>query len=211
MKGEADESQPSPASARSASGAPRSAEGPELFTASELARLCRVDMKTIHNWADKGQIRHFRTPGRHLRFRRLDVIDFLRKYGYPIPESLRSGKPKIVVVDGDPGVLSAIRKGLGRRFEVFTFQDPFDALVALGSLEPDAVVIELDMNGLDGLRCIERLKSIDATSHIRTIVYSTDEQRRRAAMAAGAFDFISKGEVSLLREALERVTGLERA
>ena len=47
---------------------------PELFTASELARFCHVDLKTIHNWVEKGEIRHFRTPGRHLRFRRPDVI-----------------------------------------------------------------------------------------------------------------------------------------
>jgi hypothetical protein len=30
-------------------------------------------------------------------------------------------------------------------------------------------------------------------------------------MDAGAYDFIAKGDVTLLREALERVTGLERA
>ena len=55
----------------------------ELFTASEVARFCQVDLKTIHNWAERGEVRHFRTPGRHLRFRRVDVLDFLRKYGYP--------------------------------------------------------------------------------------------------------------------------------
>jgi len=196
---------------QSGGGALRAAEAPELFTASEFAHLCGVDLKTIHNWADKGQIRHFRTPGRHLRFRRLDVIDFLRKFGYPIPESLRSGKPKVVVVDADPTVLTAIRKGLGRRFEVATFQDPFEALVALATLEPDAMVIDVDMSGLDGIRCVERLKSIESTSHIRTIVYSTEESRRRSAMDAGAYDFIAKGEVTLLREALERMAGLERA
>ena len=103
---------------------------PELFTASDVARFCQVDLKTIHNWADKGEIRHFRTPGRHLRFRRLDVLDFLRKYGYPIPEVLRMGKPKVVAVDSDPNVLAALRRALSRRFELTTFQDPFDALVA---------------------------------------------------------------------------------
>jgi len=196
---------------QSAAGASRAAEPPELFTASEFAHFCGVDMKTIHNWAEKGQIRHFRTPGRHLRFRRLDVIDFLRKFGYPIPESLRSGKPKVVVVDSDPSVLTAIRKGLGRRFEVATFHDPLDALVALATLGPDAIVIDVEVSGLDGIRCVERLKSIESTSHIRTIVYSSEESRRRSAMDAGAYDFIAKGDVTLLREALERMAGLERA
>src|SRR5277367_1362588 len=130
---------------------------PELFTASDVARFCQVDLKTIHNWADKGEIRHFRTPGRHLRFRRLDVLDFLRKYGYPIPDVLRMGKPKVVAVDDDPTVLATLRKTLAKRFDLTTFQDPFDALVAVGNLQPDALVLDVKMSGLDGVRCLERL------------------------------------------------------
>ena len=183
---------------------------PELFTASEFANFCHVDLKTIHNWADKGEVRHFRTPGRHLRFRRLDVLDFLRKYGYPIPEILRGIKPKVVVVDDDPNTLASLRRALSRRFEVTTFQDPFDALVALGVLQPDAMVIEVDMQGLDGIRCIQRLKTMDATSHIRTVVYSKHEDRKKAATEAGAADFVSKGDPSRLRAALEHLTGLDR-
>lgn len=183
---------------------------PELFTASDVARFCQVDLKTIHNWADKGEIRHFRTPGRHLRFRRLDVLDFLRKYGYPIPEVLRTGKPKVVVIDDDPQVLAALRRTLAKRFDLTTFQDPFDALVAVGSLQPDALVFDVKMPGLDGLRCLERLHSIDSTAHIRCIVYSDAEDMKKTSTDAGAYDFIKKGEVSDLRDSLERLMGLER-
>jgi excisionase family DNA binding protein len=183
---------------------------PELFTASDVARFCQVDLKTIHNWADKGEIRHFRTPGRHLRFRRLDVLDFLRKYGYPIPEVLRMGKPKVVAVDSDPNVLAALRRALARRFELTTFQDPFDALVAVGNIQPDALVLDVKMAGLDGVKVLERLRSIDATAHIRCIVYSNNEEMKKSATEAGAYDFIGKGEASDLRDSLERLMGLER-
>jgi excisionase family DNA binding protein len=183
---------------------------PELFTASDVARFCQVDLKTIHNWADKGEIRHFRTPGRHLRFRRLDVLDFLRKYGYPIPEVLRLGKPKVVVVDEDPAVLAAIRRALAKKFDLTTFQDAFDALVAVGSLQPDALILDLTMPGLDGVRCLTRLHGIDATSHIRCLVYSARDDLKKAATDAGAYDFIKKGELAELRDSLERLMGLER-
>jgi excisionase family DNA binding protein len=190
--------------------APANTQQPELFTASDVARFCQVDLKTIHNWADKGEIRHFRTPGRHLRFRRLDVLDFLRKYGYPIPEVLRMGKPKVVIVDEDLQVLAALRRTLSRRFDLTTFQDPFDALVAVGSLQPDALIFDVKMPGLDGLRCLERLRSIDSTAHIRCLVYSTHEEMKKNATDAGAYDFIKKGEVAELRDSLERLMGLER-
>lgn len=190
--------------------APANTQQPELFTASDVARFCQVDLKTIHNWADKGEIRHFRTPGRHLRFRRLDVLDFLRKYGYPIPEVLRMGKPKVVIVDEDLQVLAALRRTLSRRFDLTTFQDPFDALIAVGSLQPDALIFDVKMPGLDGLRCLERLRSIDSTAHIRCLVYSTHEEMKKNATDAGAYDFIKKGEVAELRDSLERLMGLER-
>jgi PleD family two-component response regulator len=145
-----------------------------------------------------------------LRFRRLDVLDFLRKYGYPIPEILRMGKPKVVVVDDDPAVLASLRKTLSKRFDLTTFQDPFDALVAVGSLQPDAMILDVKMQGLDGLRCLERLRSIDATSHIRCIVYSETEDVKKSATEAGAYDFIKKGEVGELCDSLKRLMGLER-
>src|ERR1041384_4346296 len=93
----------------------------ELFTASEVAKFCQVDLKTIHNWADRGEIRHFRTPGRHLRFRRADVLDFLRKYSYPVPEVLEQGRPRVHVIDEDPAALEALERSLLSRFEVRTF------------------------------------------------------------------------------------------
>lgn len=183
---------------------------PELFTASDVARFCQVDLKTIHNWADKGDIRHFRTPGRHLRFRRLDVLDFLRKYGYPIPDALRSGKPKVVVVDADAAVLASVRRALGKRFDLVTFIDVFDALVAVGTLQPDALVLDVDVPGVDGLRCLARLRSIEVTSHIRCIVYSSRGDLKKPATEAGAYDFVQKGDAAELCDSLEKLMGLTR-
>jgi PleD family two-component response regulator len=61
------------------------------------------------------------------------------------------------------------------------------------------------------LRLLERLKSIEATAHIRSIVYSSQEEMRKPVLEAGAYDFILKGEVSELRDSLERLMGLDRA
>jgi len=32
---------------------------PSSFTSSEVARLCHVDLKTIHNWSTEAILRHF--------------------------------------------------------------------------------------------------------------------------------------------------------
>lgn len=186
------------------------AKAADLFTASEVARFCQVDLKTIHNWAERGTIRHFRTPGRHLRFRREDVLDFLTRYGYPVPESLRAGKPRVVAIEGDGGRVEALRENLAERFEVTFFKDPFDALIAVGSVAPDALVLALDLHaqGVDSLRCIERLRAVPGTSHIRCVVLSSSPTDKQRALGAGAYDFLDRDDLTGLASSLSRLLGV---
>ena len=185
--------------------------GPDLFTASDVARFCQVDLKTIHNWADKAELPCSRTRGRHLRFRRLDVIDFLRKYGYAIPDALRQGRPRVAVVDDDTAALSVIKRALGKRFELASFQDPLDALVALATAPPDGLVLEVGHAEVDGVRFIARLRALEVTRHIRVIVFTRRDELRQRALDAGAIVVIAKDDVSGLRDAMESAMGLDRA
>jgi len=182
----------------------------ELFTASEVARFCQVDLKTIHNWADRGEIRHFRTPGRHLRFRRVDVLDFLRKYGYPVPDVLQQGRPTVHVVDDDAASRNAVAAAIGGRFEVLGFAEPVDALVAIGTDKPDVVVLDTDGTKIDGLRCIERLQALDATRHVRVVAYSSRQSSREAALDAGASAFVLRPGIDKLAETLDALLGTTR-
>ncbi len=187
----------------------RRVQAKELFTASEVARFCQVDLKTIHNWADRGEVRHFRTPGRHLRFRRVDVLDFLRKYGYPVPEVLRQGKPNVHVVDEDPAQLDAVKKALAQRFEVTGFGDPVDALIAIGSEAPEVVVLDVGGTKIDGLSCITRLKAAEATRHVRVVVYSAREDKKPKALEAGASAFVQRPDLAKLTETIDALMGGE--
>lgn len=45
-----------------------------LMTPAEVARLFKVDPKTVTRWAQRNQLPSIRTPGGHHRFRRSDVM-----------------------------------------------------------------------------------------------------------------------------------------
>lgn len=45
----------------------------DLLTPSEVARLFKVDPKTVTRWAKSGKLTSFRTPGGHRRFRASEV------------------------------------------------------------------------------------------------------------------------------------------
>jgi excisionase family DNA binding protein len=44
-----------------------------LLTPSEVARMFRVDPKTVTRWAAAGRIGSIRTPGGHRRFRQSEI------------------------------------------------------------------------------------------------------------------------------------------
>jgi excisionase family DNA binding protein len=176
------------------------------YTAAALAHFCDVDLKTIHNWANRGAIQHHRTEGRHLRFYRLDVADFLHAYGYVVPDELRAARPRVVLVHRDAPGLGALRRALARRFEVCLFMDPFDALVELAALAPDALALDVSLLGDAATRCVERLRASARTRQVRVVAIGEDPGAGAAFETAGASAYVMFDQIGELRDALERVT-----
>ena len=53
-------------------------EQDELLTPGEVAKLFKVDPKTVTRWAHSGKLQSITTPGGHKRFRRSVVEKFLQ-------------------------------------------------------------------------------------------------------------------------------------
>ncbi|MGH7434703.1 MAG: helix-turn-helix domain-containing protein [Polyangiaceae bacterium] len=169
-----------------------------LVSATDLARYCDVDLKTIHNWANRGKIPGTRTAGRHLRFRRMDVVDFLRTYELPLPDALKTAAVRVAVLDGAAGDLAPMRRVLARRFEVVAFDDPVEGLLSLGTFDPDVVVIG-DVSPLEARAVIASLRTTPATRSTRVV--SLGEPVRGAAASA------PRGDATQLAQIIERVAG----
>lgn len=182
----------------------------DLFTASQIARFCQVDLKTIHNWADRGRIPHFRTPGRHLRFRRPHVLDFLRKYGYPIPEELEAERPRVGLLINGANVEHELARALAQSFEVIEYDEPVTALLQIGEQPPDAIVLAKQLGRLSGPEIIHALKDEENTRHVRVILWAGDERDREAALEAGASAHVSASDLSGLRDTLQALMGVRR-
>lgn len=116
--------------------------GEKLLTASDLAALCEVDLKTIHNWVDRGRIAHFRTPGRHLRFRAADVAEFLRTWGYTVPRELARASARTLVVVGSKETMAHVSRAL-EGVPLKHAAHPYDALVYAGADPADVHIIDI--------------------------------------------------------------------
>ena len=61
------------------------ANSDELMTPSEVARLFRVDAKTVSRWAQEGKLPFIRTLGGHRRYPRDEVIRLLDGPAQSVP------------------------------------------------------------------------------------------------------------------------------
>ncbi len=160
-----------------------------LLTAPQVARHCSADLKTIHNWVNAGQIRSFRTPGRHLRFRPEDVVEFLERFGYPVPTELQHFvRHVVVIIEPDDDVRDKLRKDLARRHEVRSYECPVEALLSMGRDQPDLIVSEVQLPGVDGYRMVERLSAADelGASGRLVVVYSSEGDEAECERAGAA-------------------------
>lgn len=114
------------------------------------------------------------------------------------PESFADpAGPRILIVDDDHGVADVLARTLGRAgyARVETHTDPWTAVDTYLRFEPDLLVLDLHMPGLDGFGVLERLRpEIPAFTFLPIVVLTGDDEpaSRRRALAAGAADFVVK-------------------
>jgi DNA-binding response OmpR family regulator len=102
--------------------------------------------------------------------------------------------PKILVVDDVPENVRLLEAVLSPRgYEVVTANDGQAALDLIEAEEPDLILLDVMMPGLDGYAVCRHLRGNDETAVLPVImVTSSIGQEKTKAIEAGADDFIPK-------------------
>ena len=106
-----------------------------------------------------------------------------------------SSTRRILVADDDPERLQALVGRLQREgFDVLSAQDGLEALDRAREDVPDAIILNLLLRRIDGLRVCEILKSNPATTNIPVLLMAgvhVDADEGKRALAAGADRFLT--------------------
>ncbi|WP_052668808.1 response regulator transcription factor [Nitriliruptor alkaliphilus] len=99
---------------------------------------------------------------------------------------------KVLVVDDEPQILTALSRGLQRvGHEVIVARNGEDGLAAAAAARPDLVLLDLKLPDLDGIEVVRRLRTW-TTVPIVLLSGQGSERARVAALDAGADDFVDK-------------------
>jgi DNA-binding response OmpR family regulator len=128
---------------------------------------------------------------------------------------MNKGKVCILVVDDEPRYIRAIQINLeASGYEVITARDGQTAIELAASEEPDLVLLDIRMVGLDGYEVCRRIREFSAVPIIMLTALAEDADKV-AGLDVGADDYVTKPFsadelLARVRAALRRVELSER-
>lgn len=170
----------------------------KIYTTYEVSKFCKADISTVTDWITRGMLSAYKTPGGHRRVKEKELKGFLEKYSLPVPEELKRGdKKRILIVDDEASIRKIIIRAINKaKLDVETeiACDGFEAGSQVANFKPDIVILDIKLPGVDGFKVCEQIKSNNATQDIKIIAitgYPSEEIKKRI-LNCGAADFISK-------------------
>jgi two-component system alkaline phosphatase synthesis response regulator PhoP len=99
---------------------------------------------------------------------------------------------RILVVDDEPSIVNLVFSYLRKEgYEVQTAADGPGALKALHAFQPDLVVLDIMLPGIDGLEVLAQLRR-ESDAYVILLTAKTEEVDRVVGLSVGADDYVTK-------------------
>ncbi len=162
------------------------------YTPNDVGSLLGVHHNTIKNWIKSKQIVAFQTVGGHYRVPRREVVRLIKGRDLPVPDELQGPMGLVYVVDDDELIRRAMEDTLSEDYEVYSFNNGFEALMQIGRLKPDLLILDIYMPGIDGFAMVKKLRQDDKLANIRVLGMSGKDVSAEDATKAGMDEFYHK-------------------
>ena len=107
-------------------------------------------------------------------------------------------KRKILVVDDDTNLLVTVKEILENEgYEVFTHHMWFGTTNLAKNIQPDLVLLDINMPCLSGIKLSGLILTNGSTKHIPVVFHSSNDEEslRKAVVESGVHGYICKGNV----------------
>jgi CheY-like chemotaxis protein len=103
-----------------------------------------------------------------------------------------------MIVDANEKIRAVI-KGLCQSYfsDIYESSNSQDAIDIYNQMQPDWTLLDLDLDGIDGLTLTRRIREIHPMARIVIMATFSQEQYRYKALQAGAVDCVPKGGLEI--------------
>ena len=107
------------------------------------------------------------------------------------------GKIRVLLADDHEAILARVRMVLSEEFEIVgSVMNGNDAVTEVQRLDPDVLVIDISMPGLNGLQAASQLQSRHTRTKVVFLTVHEDRDFVDAAFSAGASAYVTKSQVT---------------
>ena len=169
-----------------------------FLTTGQIASSCQVTIPTVKRWIREGHLTAFQTAGGHFRVTEEEFRRFQDAHRMPVERTGTEAEalPKILIVDDDAALLDTLLEALSwdGRYKVEVAQDGYEGLIKVGSFNPNLLVLDIRMPGLNGFQVCRRVKADPATREIKILAITghSVHHTREQILEAGADGFLEK-------------------
>lgn len=186
---------------------------PKPLTLGDISRYCHVDRVTVQRWVKNSLIPAYRTPGGHYRVSKENFRRFLRKNDMPIyPHFFQEVPHRIVIADAPEEEAQALARQLEEaedRYEVKVCSFGREALLVLGQIQPDLVILDPHLEGLGGPSVCAEIKKMFPNIHLRILAILLSEDDPEEALSNGADECLKRPfETAQFLNAVQQLMGV---
>lgn len=145
----------------------------EICSTREAAALLGVSLRTVQLWVESGELQAWKTVGGHRRVS-LQSVKRLMESRQAMPATSRLGF-RVLILEDESDLLNLYRltiEGWDMAPQVLTATNGFEGLIEIGKSNPDLLITDLKMPGMDGFELIRRLKGNPRYNGLHIVVVS---------------------------------------
>lgn len=154
----------------------------------DVAQRLGLAVRSVQLMVDRGELRAWKTPGGHRRISRASVDEWLaqrqRLGASPAPAAAR---PRVLLIEDSRHFQTLVSMLLKSRFpqvDLHIADDGVGGLAMAGKLEPEVLLVDILLPGIDGAMLINGLRSHPGFARSQLIVVTSLEGEGLAPYAA---------------------------
>jgi CheY-like chemotaxis protein len=130
----------------------------------------------------------------------------------PVLDSEPAARFKVLVVDDNCDAATTLAMLLeARQHDVQVANDGFAALDAAASFQPDVVLLDIGLPGIDGFEVARRLRSLPQTKDVLVVAvsgYGQEEDRQKSQQAGFDYHLVKPVDPAILRSIFASIAPL---
>ena len=165
------------------------------YSTLEVARMLGMAVRSVQLMVDRGELHAWKTPGGHRRISRASVQAWIagRSTGArhapeqsTAPTAPAPHRPRLLLIEDSVHYQNLVALLVAQQFpdvELHVARDGIVGLAMVGQLQPELLLVDILLPGIDGATLITSLRSQAQFAHSRLIVVTSLDERQRAPFA----------------------------